>query len=82
MFRIEACNLTLLCRDIAGIMALYRQPLDFIIVAASALSPPTSNVLPALLLLLKSRGASLIVTGIERGLEDEVGFKVQLPVDP
>lgn len=63
---------SLFCRDIAGIMALYRQPLDFIIVPASAISPPEDQVLPALLLLLKSHGATLVVTGVERGLEDTV----------
>ena len=53
-------------------MELYKQPLDFIIVPASALSQSGSSVLPALLLLLKSRGASFIVTGVERGREEEV----------
>ena len=48
-------------------MALYQQPLDFVVMPAEQ-----RHVLPVLTQLLKSSGGILIITGVAPGLEDSV----------
>ena len=52
------------CRNIAGVMALYRKPLNFIIVPAAR-----RHLLSVMIPLLKENGGLLIITGVSPGME-------------